>query len=177
MQDCAYRSLAAVLAVFVITTSAAADPIAQKRVDPLRYAGRWYEVARLPNKLQANCVSVTADWARGSDGVFDVTQTCHTGPAGSEDKTLRASGRFVDTATSATFRMEFLGGLIQRDYLIVDRADDYSWCMLTMPNPKYLWIMSRKPDVSPTEKAALVAHAHGLGYDVTKLVFDNAPSA
>jgi apolipoprotein D and lipocalin family protein len=151
-----------------------ADPVPMKPVDPQRYAGRWYEVARLPNKIQADCAAATSDWSRQSDGGFDVVQTCHNG---SEEKSWRGSGRITDASTNSKFRIGFFGGLIQKDYWIVDRADDYSWCMLTTPNSKFLWIMSRRPGMTEAQKAALVAHARTLGFDVSKLVYDAQPSA
>lgn len=167
-------AIAAALAIgFLGAAPVTAEPTSQKPIDPQRYAGRWYEIARLPNKIQSDCATATSDWSRQSDGGFDVVQTCHNG---AEEKSWRGSGRITDAATNSKFRIGFFHGLIQKDYWIVDRADDYSWCMLSMPNPKYLWIMSRRQVLSEAEKAALVAHARGLGFDVSKLVFDSQPS-
>jgi apolipoprotein D and lipocalin family protein len=172
------RLTAALIAsLCLIAAPALGGPVPLKPVDPQRYAGRWYEIARLPNKIESDCANATSDWARQPDGGFDVVQTCHVATPGASDKTWRGSGRIVDGEGSSRFRIGFLGGLIQRDYLVLDRADDYSWCLLGMPNPKYMWIMARRPNLTPAEKAALVAHARDLGFDVSRLVFDNAPSA
>ena len=146
-----------------------------KPVDPKRYTGRWYEVARLPNKIQSNCAAATSDWSRDPDGEFQVVQTCHMGAANGQAKVWRGSGKIVDDSNSK-FRIGFFGGLVQMDYLVLDRGDDYSWCMLTAANPKWFWIMSRRPTVSSAEKAALVARAQALGYDTSKLIFDAAPA-
>ena len=59
---------------------------------------------------------------------------------------------------------------------VLDRGDDYSWCMLTTPNPKFLWIMSRRPNITADQKAALVAKARAMGFDVSKLFFDSQPN-
>ena len=154
----------------------AAPGATNKPVDPKRYAGRWYEVARLPNKIQSNCAAATSDWSREPDGAFEVVQTCHMGAANGEAKVWRGSGRIVDEATSSKFRIGFFGGLVQMDYSVLDRSDDYSWCMLTAANPKWFWIMSRRPNLAPDEKAALVARARELGYDTSKLIFDAPPA-
>ena len=148
-----------------------------KQVDPRRYTGRWYEVARLPNKIQSNCEAATSDWSREPDGAFAVVQTCHMGAVTGSTKTWRGSGHIVDEVTNARFRIGFFGGLVQMDYWVLDLGDDYSWCMLSTPNPKFLWIMSRRPNLNADQKAALVSRARSMGFDVSKLIFDNQPSA
>ncbi len=155
----------------------AAPSATSKPVDPKRYTGRWYEVARLPNKIQSNCAAATSDWSRDPDGDFQVVQTCRMGGADGSPKIWRGSGRIVDEASNSKFRIGFFGGLVQMDYWVLDRGDDYSWCMLTTPNPKWFWIMSRHPNLSPDERATLVARARALGFDVSKLIFDSQPSA
>ena len=154
----------------------AAPTVINKPVDPKRYAGRWYEVARLPNKIQSNCEAATSDWSRNSDGAFQVVQTCHMSEPNGPTKTWRGSGRIVDDANNSHFRIGFFGGLVQMDYLVLDRGDDYSWCMLSASNPKWFWIMSRRPNLTADQKAVLVAKARALGFDVSRLIFDNQPA-
>jgi apolipoprotein D and lipocalin family protein len=149
-----------------------------KPLDPTRYVGRWYEVARIPNKLQTDCVAATSDWSRQPDGVFNVVQTCHMGKPSGPTKIWRGAGRIIDALTNSRFRIGFFGGFVKMDYQVLDRGDDYSWCILTAANPKYLWIMSRHPTLAPDEKAALVARAQSLGYNTAGLVYDNqAPTS
>ena len=46
-------------------------------VDLSRYAGRWYEIARLPNRFEKKCAdSVTATYTLRSDGKVDVVNRC-----------------------------------------------------------------------------------------------------
>ena len=46
-------------------------------VDLKRYSGMWYEVARLPNRFQQQCVAdVTADYQLRNDGRLSVTNAC-----------------------------------------------------------------------------------------------------
>ena len=40
------------------------------------------------------------------------------------------------------------------------------------PNPRFVWIMSRRAVLSDGQRAALVARARALGYDTSDLVFD-----
>src|SRR5271170_5696097 len=68
-------------------------PEPTKPVDPRRYVGRWFEIARLPNKLQVGCQAPTADWIKQDDGSFSVVQTCRQGSPSGPLKIWRAAGR------------------------------------------------------------------------------------
>merc|ERR1712217_250290 len=59
-----------------------------------------------------------------------------------------------------------MGGI---PYLIVDVADDYSTCIIGVPDRKYIWIMARTPAVGPTVLHILKQKAQSLGYDINTL--------
>ena len=162
--------------VFSVATiaQAAGTVVAAKPIDPQRYLGRWYEIARAPNGVQKDCQSATSDWAPNGAGQYDVVQTCHTGPAPGQAKVWRAVGQVLDQ-TAARIRIGFFGGFITKDYVVADRGDDYSWCILSTTNPRYVWIMSRRPVLGSAERSNLIARAHQLGFDVSNLVYDQPP--
>jgi len=172
----AAASLAAVMSLGQIASAApqqGAAPEPVKPVDPSRYVGRWYEIARLPNKLEQDCTSGTSDWARQGDGSFALVQTCHVGAANGPAKIWRAAGHILDVGKNSKIRIGFFAGLIHQDYWIIDRADDYSWCLMSTPSSRWLWIMARRPAVSPSLRASLVARARTLGYDTGRLIYDS----
>jgi apolipoprotein D and lipocalin family protein len=156
----------------VAATAASLPPQPCKTLDTGKFVGRWYEVARMPNKIQSDCATSQADWSHDGDSEFKVVQTCHVDTPTCRAKDWKASGRITDPATNAKFRMSFFGGLISQDYWVLDRADDYSWIILSTPNPKFLWIFSRHSSVSPAQKTALVARAKAMGYEVANLIYD-----
>jgi len=168
--------LAAALGLLLLAAGARADQ-ASKPIDPERYLGRWYEVARLPNHIQQDCVASTSDWSRNADGQFQVVQTCHLGGPDGPTKIWRGAGRIVDPITNSLFRIGYFGGFVHIDYRVMDRADDYSWCILTNGNPKYLWIMSKRPNLPAAQKTALIARARQLGFNVAGLIYDVQPGA
>ena len=165
---------AAVLAVAAAQGGAATTPQPTKPVDPTRYIGRWYELARAPNTIQSKCEAQTSEWAKRSDGLFDVIQTCHVGSPSGPAKVWRGSGRRISD-DGAKIRIGFFGGFVHQEYWIIDRADDYSWCIMGTPDPRYLWLMSRRAVLPPAIKQVVVARAKALGYDTSKLVFDEQP--
>jgi apolipoprotein D and lipocalin family protein len=168
-------AVGATLAVAAVAQiGAATAPQPTKPVDPTRYVGRWYEIARVPNSIQNKCEAQTSEWAKRSDGLFDVVQTCHVGSAAGPAKVWRGAGRSIND-NGSKIRIGFFGGFVHQDYWIIDRADDYSWCIMGTPNPRYLWLMSRHAVLPPALKQALVARARALGYDTSRLVYDEQP--
>jgi len=174
---CGGIALAAALALAATVACAQPPAPSARPLDPSRYVGRWYEVARVPNKIQTDCVAATSDWSRQDDGGFKVVQTCHIGAPMGPTKIWRGAGRIIDALTNTRFRIGFFGGFIKMDYQVLDRGDDYSWCILTAANPKFLWIMSRRPVLDSAEKASLIARARSLGYNVASLVYDSQPAS
>jgi len=166
--------LSLVLASAAASAYAADEAVASKPIDPQRYLGRWYEVARVPNSFQKNCEAATSDWSKKSDGQYDVVQTCHAGSPSGPAQIWRGAGRVLDEAT-AKIRIGFFGGFIKQDYVVVDRGDDYSWCILSTAKPKFVWIMSRRPVLDGTQKSNLVARARQLGLNLSGLVYDKQP--
>lgn len=125
-------------------------------VDLARYAGRWYEVARLPNSFQSKCVgATTADYELLSNGQFRVVNQCRQA-----DGTLKcAEGRARladrDGPTSklkVRFAPAFLSFLpmVWGNYWTLDLTDTYSAALVGDPSREYAWILSRTPVLADT---------------------------
>lgn len=170
------RRLVLGLALFAATAAQATPtaPEPRKGIDPERYMGRWYEIARVPNALQDHCEGATSDWSKASNGQYTVVQTCHEGSPAGPTKVWRGAARMI---APSKIRIGFFGGIVHQDYWVIDRGDDYSWSIMGTPNPRYIWIMSRQAVLSPSQKAVLVARARALGYNTSDLVFDQQPPA
>jgi apolipoprotein D and lipocalin family protein len=161
---------AALLAPFasLVLMAATAPPQPARPVDLQHYTGKWYEVARLHNKIEEDCANAQADYIPQPDGGFKVTETC-THPNGSQ-KLYHATMKVLDQNTNAKFRLTFFP-FVWKDYWVLDYAPDNSWVVLGEPTGRYLWLFSRTPNLQ-THKAALVAKAKALGYDASKLIYD-----
>ncbi len=71
------RQLAA--ALILLAAAAHAEPAvrAVEQVDLTRYAGRWYEIAALPNFFQRNCAwGTTAEYTLLPEGTVRVRNAC-----------------------------------------------------------------------------------------------------
>jgi apolipoprotein D and lipocalin family protein len=159
-------------AALLIATSAGAvtPPQPEEHIEPTKMLGRWYEVARLPNKTQRDCQAGISEWAREADG-FDVLQVCHRGSVSAPPTEWKAKAKVLDPKTNARFKMTFFGGLLSQEYWVLEHRSDQGWLILGTPNGKYLWLMSQRPSLASGVKAQAVARIKQMGYDVSALEF------
>ena len=138
-------------------------------VDLARYAGKWYEIARLPNRFQRDCAAdVTATYALRPDGKITVINECRTseGKEKSATGTARlASEKGPNTKLKVTFFWPFSG-----NYWIIDLDTDYRWAVVGEPDRKYLWILSRDPRMDEELYRQILDRAQQQDYDVTRLI-------
>lgn len=144
-------------------------------VDLDRYAGVWYEVARLPNRFQDDCACcVTATYSRREDGRLTVVNACRTadGKAQSVEGEARlASEDGPSSKLKVRFAPGFLSflGFVWGDYWVLDLAEDYSRALVGSPDRDYLWVLSREPTMPEDAYEGLMEKAAGIGFDVTRV--------
>lgn len=170
---------------FAFLTACASQPVNRNSasplptvsaVDPDRYLGRWYEIARLENRFEKGCEGVTADYAWRDDGMISVLNACRKESPAGEAKTARGRARIVDPTTNAKLKVSFFGPF-WGDYWIIDLAEDYSRSIVGEPSGRYLWILSRTPTISEQSRSEALTRLEALGYDTSKLYFPKQPPA
>lgn len=139
-------------------------------VDLDRYLGRWYEIARLPNRFEKNCEGVTADYGRRDDGLISVVNTCRKGSPDGEAKAANGRARIVDQTTNAKLKVSFFGPF-WGDYWVIGLAEDYSLALVGEPSGRYLWILARTPQISDSTRDTAVSRLRAMGYDTDALYF------
>jgi apolipoprotein D and lipocalin family protein len=138
-------------------------------VDLARYAGKWYEIARLPNRFQRSCASdTTATYTLRPDGKIAVVNACRE--AGGRMKDAKGTARVADsrgpnTRLKVTFFWPFSG-----DYWIIDLDPDYRWAVVGEPGRNYLWILSREPEMKAEVYNGILDRVRQQGYDTGKLM-------
>jgi len=138
-------------------------------VDLNRYMGKWYEIAKIPNRFQKKCAGgTTAEYNLRSDGTVLVVNSC-LDPKG---KRMIAEGiaRVTDPLTHAKLKVSFvrfLGvNLFWGDYWIVGLDTEYQYAVVGSPGRKYGWILSRKTELSNEEWVAVQYILRSQGYDL-----------
>ena len=120
------------------------------QVDLKKYAGLWYEIAKIPNSFQDQCAyGTTAEYKLLEDGEIRVINKCfeHNGEA----DVAEGLAKVVDRKTNSKLEVSFFSILGFRpfwgDYWIIGLDDNYQWAVVGSPNRKYGWILSRTPSL------------------------------
>lgn len=168
------------------STSAASQPLQPvPSVDLARYMGHWYQIAFYPNAFQKQCVgNVTADYRLLPYGQVEVINRCAKADGTTDEAEGRArlqQARLLDIPLSkpySTARLEVRFApsllswlpLVWAPYWVIQLADDYAYTVVSEPQRKYLWILSRTPTLSPQTYEEIKARLVEQGFDVEKLV-------
>jgi apolipoprotein D and lipocalin family protein len=164
---------AALLAVMVVTAQTASPPPLQTvpAVDVDRYMGRWYQVALYPNTFQKQCARNTvATYAKQADGTVAVTNSCVTADGKTDDAVGQAK-----VVGPAKLKVSFLPawlrwtGIGYGDYWVIQLPDDYRYAVVGTPSREYLWVLSRKPQLSAEDNTAIRAKLVEQGFDLARL--------
>ena len=137
-------------------------------VDLQRYVGRWFEIARYPNRFQKNCVADTmADYSIRKDGKIEVLNSCKQ--SNQEVKTARGTARVVDKRSNAKLKVTFFWPFFG-NYWIIDLDPDYRYAVIGEPDRKYLWILSRTPSLDEQTYSAILGKIRAAGYEPERLM-------
>lgn len=135
-------------------------------LDPERYLGKWYEIARFDHSFERGLDFATAEYLVTDD--CDKIKVINRGVKNGELKTSEGKARFTDTP--GLLRVSFFGPFYS-DYRVLDITPDYQYALIGGKTGKHLWILSRlvKPDEKQIDR--LLIEASARGYDVGNLIW------
>jgi apolipoprotein D and lipocalin family protein len=156
------------------TGAATASLQAIASLDVPRYLGRWYEIAKFPNRFQQQCVADTsADYSLLPDGSLQVLNQCRR--SNGEMQQALGAARQVGGGNSARLQVRFapawlsLLPFVWGDYWVIDLDADYQLVAVSEPRREYLWILSRSQKPDPARYAALLDRLRGMGFSLERL--------
>lgn len=170
-------SLCGTMMAMMLSAQAAAAALPNQPVELLdlkRYAGQWHEIAHLPLYFQRQCVDeITATYRINPDETIAVHNACRTrdGSIESADGVARKANGPAG-ALKVRFAPAWLSWLpwVWADYWVIEVDPDYQWAVVGSPGRKYLWILSRSPEMDDQLFRNLRSRAEQRGYPVGKLV-------
>jgi apolipoprotein D and lipocalin family protein len=147
-------------------------------VDLQRYAGEWYELARLPNRFQDQCIGdVTATYALRDDGNVSVTNRCRTaeGDGDAAWDVVEGTARPVDE-TNARLKVSFLPTWLRwlpigwSNYWVLELDPEYRYVLVGEPSRRYLWVLARSPAMATEQLQDILGRAREMGFAVEKAI-------
>ena len=133
-----------------------------------KYAGKWYEIASYPQRFQKGCHCTTAEYTLIENGSIVVENRCNKGSINGKQSYIKGKA-FVDkNSGNAKLKVQFFWPF-KGKYWIIDLADDYSYAVISHPNRKYLWILSRIPKMNDLVYQQIIIRLKEKGFDISKL--------
>ncbi len=161
--------LVALLVGAVLTMADTNKPLTTvPSVDLQRYLGKWYEIARYPNRFEKACVSdVTANYSLREDGKVQVVNACRK--SNGELKESKGYAKIVEGSNNAKLRVTFFWPFFG-NYWIVDLDSNYRYAVVSEPKREYLWVLSRTPVMDEKQYQAILQRIRELGFDTNRLI-------
>lgn len=138
-------------------------------VDLNRYMETWYEIARFPHHFQERCVGTSATYTLLEDGKIGVLNQCNNGTLDGEVSAVKGTAWVVDAKTNAKLKVSFFWPFTGA-YWIIDLGENYDYAVVGHPSRKYLWILSRKPQMEGELYHSILQRPRNQFYDVSKLM-------
>jgi len=143
-------------------------PATVAKVDLSKYAGTWYEIARLPQGFEAGCAGVTATYTPLPDGKIEVLNRCHEGTLSGKLREIKGTARVTDAPANAKLKVTFFWPF-EGDYWIFRLDDTYTTAVVGSPDRKTLWILHRSSSMDEEAYARLVDSLRAEGFPVKQL--------
>nr|WP_319399163.1 lipocalin family protein [uncultured Carboxylicivirga sp.] len=137
-----------------------------------RYMGTWYEIARLPNSFEKGLECVTATYSIKDDGFIKVVNKGFSESDHSKTEEAIGKAKIPDTNYPGQLKVSFFGPFYG-NYYIIDLDPNYQYVLIGEPSRKYLWILSRTPELNSSIYNSLISKAQELGFATNKISITN----
>lgn len=138
------------------------------KVDLQRFMGDWYVIAILPNFIEKNATNGIESYALKPNGKIAITYSFNKGTPQGKKKIMHPKAKVFNTTSNAEWRVQFFWPFWY-PYLIIDLAEDYRYTVIGVPNRKFVWIMSRNPELSEADYSGIIAKLAKDGYNTARI--------
>lgn len=144
------------------------EPVEHFKIE--NYLGKWYEIARLDHRFERGLTRVTAQYSLRDDGGVKVVNRGYL-PQKNKWKQVEGKAYFVDEPHKGFLKVSFFGPFYGSYIVFELDHENYQYALVAGPNPSYLWILARQPDLAQDTIEFLIASAASRGFDTNQLIF------
>ena len=135
--------------------------------DVARFMGKWYEIARYDHRFEEGMTRVSATYTLLDDGRIEVL---NSGYKDGKYKEIKGKAKQPNPADPGKLKVSFFLWFYS-DYYVLILDPEYRYVVIGSSSDKYLWIMSRQPDLVEDVIRDLLDQLRERGYDTAKLVY------
>lgn len=145
------------------------DKTVVKNLDLERYLGKWYEIARYDHRFERGLVGVTATYSMRKDGKIKVVNSGYKGTLEGERSEAIGKAKIPNPQIPSKLKVSFFW-IFYGDYFVLELDENYQWAVIGSSSDKYLWILSRTPQLDENLYKEILNKISARGYDVKKLI-------
>lgn len=141
-----------------------------------RYLGVWYEQARKPLSFQNKCDrDVVATYTLNENGNIHVDNRCVQKDGSSTQSIGEATVQ--NEPFNSKLKVSFLPEAIRwlpigrGDYWILKLDDDYQTVLVGEPKRKYMWVLSRDPQLDKNVLNQYLDYAKTVGFNLDDVIY------
>lgn len=134
-----------------------------------RYLGKWYEIARFDHSFERGLVGVTAHYSMREDGKIKVVNSGYKGSLEGEKSEAIGKAKIPNPNIPSKLKVSFFW-IFYGDYFVLELDEDYQWAIVGSNTDKYLWILSRNPQMDDQLYSKLLNQLQARGYNTSKLI-------
>lgn len=168
------------IAILSIAAIAAIQAVAQTKLEAVpsidlnKYVGKWYEIAKYPNKFQKQCVAnTTANYTLKQNGRIEVKNECLLKDG--KNDTATGEAKIDDKKSNSKLKVRFAPGALSwlpfvwANYWVIDLDADYQYAVIGEPKREYFWVLSRKPTMDDATYQNILRRAETMGFNPAKV--------
>jgi apolipoprotein D and lipocalin family protein len=145
------------------------DPIPLvPKVELPRFMGDWYVIAYVPTFVDRGGYNQVESYRLADDGKIATTFTFRKDSLDGKEKRYTPTGYVREGSNNALWGMQFIWPF-KGEYRIAYLEPDYSVTIIARNKRDYVWLMSRKPQMSEDDYKRYRLLIAGMGYDLAKL--------
>lgn len=164
-----FSGLALIITFTSFSQNTMIDKTVVKELDINKYLGTWYELARYDHKFERGLVGVTAKYSFREDGKIKVENSGFKGDLSGPKSIAIGKAKIPNPNIPSKLKVSFFW-FFYGDYFVLELDPDYKWAVIGSSSDKYLWILSRSPQIDENLYNKIIEKISKRGYDVSKLL-------
>ncbi|PIE50408.1 MAG: lipocalin [Flavobacteriales bacterium] len=158
------------------TQKSSIDKTVVKELDIQKYLGKWYEIARYDHSFEEDLVGVNVNYSMRKDGKIKVVNSGYKKTLNGEFSQAIGKAKIPNPDVPSKLRVSFFW-IFYADYFVLDLDKNYQWSVVGSSSDKYLWILSRTPQMKKEVYDDLIKKLKERGYDTSKLIKVKQPNS
>jgi len=140
-------------------------------VDLARYAGKWYEIARLPNHLNNELEDITYSYKSINASKLSVLNIAYMSDGKKHEK--KGQANIENHRITGALEISFVWPYIwyKEAYHILYVSPDYNTALVSSNHANSLCLLARSPSISEEQKLYLLELADKRGFDTSNLIW------